>query len=106
MAGEREQRGWTLRRHEGGVVIALGDRCQTTQHLSPLLTAVVAAPYFTSGGRPEEGERFAPVLQTHCFKSRPESVREPMLHRLPGASSIAAPGNAGTSIMLLKPGTR
>jgi hypothetical protein len=38
-----------LGRHEGGIVIALGDRRQITDHFIPMLAAVVATPYFTSG---------------------------------------------------------
>lgn len=41
-------------RDESCVVIALGDRCQIADHLSPMLAAVVAAPHFTGGCRREE----------------------------------------------------
>ena len=86
-------------------MITLRDRCQTAQHLSPLLTAVVAAPYFTGGRRPEEGEGFAPVLQAHGLKGCPEPVREAVTHCLPGSPAVGALGDAGASIMLLIPRT-
>src|SRR5262249_45651248 len=90
-------------RNKGSVVIALGDRCQTTEHFSPMLTAVIAAPHLTSGRRPEEGEGFPPVLETHGLKSRPEPTWEAVMHCLPGLAAVAALGDAGASEMLLKP---
>src|SRR5262249_8150062 len=86
---------------KGGVVIALGDRRQTAEHLSPMLPSVVAAPYFTGSRRSEEGEGFAPVLQTHGLKGCLEPVREAVTHCLPGSPAVGAFGDAGASIMLL-----
>jgi hypothetical protein len=43
-----------LGRDEGGVVIALGDRRQISDHFSPMFAPIIAAPHLTSGRRREE----------------------------------------------------
>src|SRR5262245_61470861 len=70
-----------------------------------MLAAVVAAPHLAGGSRPNEREGCPPVLQTHGFEGRPETVGEPVTYLCPGSPTVAALRDAGASEMLLIPGT-